>query len=253
VNWLSAARGRLAADTEVTARPGALLPFGVVLPVGAVLALLAGCASVSRHPESAPSPSSASAAGANAGSVEQYAAVIKANSDRSDHESDGGVRADLATQSSTAADACLALDAQAAACQYGKAVATGMEARAHPTKAIGLLNSMLQSLNSAEAADPNYDKAGPSRVRALVLIRAPGWPVGPGDTDAGLAAARKAVSLQPDYPPNVLALAEALSKSGDAKGSHASYQRALELAQAAPAGPERDGWVHDAQEGLAQK
>ena len=288
MNWLSAARGRLAADTEVTAHLGdgaladwecsdrvgavgaipaasvggdraveapavrrSLLPLGAVF---AVVAMLAGCATTPRHTTPSPAPAAGASAGsASAGSVEQYAAVIKANSDRSDHESDGRVRADLATQSSTAADACLALDAQAAACQYGKAVATGMEARAHPTKAVGLLNSMLQSLNSAEAADPNYDKAGPSRVRALVLIRAPGWPLGPGDTDAGLAAARKAVSLQPDYPPNVLALAEALSKSGDAKGSHASYQRALELAQAAPAGPERNGWVHDAQEGLAQK
>ena len=235
MNWTGAMAG-----TRTTA----------LLPTVVGVAMLAGCASTPRHPAPGPAPVSGAA---SAGSVEQYAGIIKANSDRSDHESDGRVRADLATQSSTAADACLALDAQAAACQYGKAVATGMEARAHPTKAVGLLNSMLQSLNSAEAADPNYDKAGPSRVRALVLIRAPGWPLGPGDTDAGLAAARKAVSLQPDYPPNVLALAEALSKSDDAKGSHASYQHALELAQAAPAGPERDGWIHDAQDGLAQK
>ena len=61
-----------------------------------------------------------------------------------------------------------------------------MEARAHPTQALGLLKSMLQNLDAAAATDPNYDKAGPSRVRALVLIRAPGWPLGPGDTDAGL-------------------------------------------------------------------
>lgn len=210
--------------------------------------VLDGCASLSRQP--APTPA---AGGAGTGSVEQYAAVIKANSDRSDHESDGNVRADLATQSSTAADACLALDAKAAACQYGKAVATGMEARAHPTKAVGLLGTMLQNLDGADAADPNYDKAGPSRVRALVLIRAPGWPLGPGDTDSGLVAARKAVSLQPDYPPNTLALAEALAKTGDAKGARDSYQHALDLAQAAPAGPERDGWVHDAQAGLARK
>jgi tetratricopeptide (TPR) repeat protein len=218
------------------------------LPAGVVLLTLAGCASTSRHAAPAGAPG-----GTGPGSVEQYASVIKANSDRSDRESDGKVRADLAAQSSTAADACLALDAAAAACQYGKAVATGMEARAHPTQAIGLLKSMLQNLDAADASDPNYDKAGPSRVRALVLIRAPGWPLGPGDTDAGLAAARKAVSLQPDYPANALALAEALSKTGDPNGAHDSYQHALNLAQSAPAGPERDGWVHDAQEGLAKK
>jgi len=232
-----------------------------LVPFALAAVVLAGCASMSRHPaapgSSAPTAGAGSGAhadsGSNAGSIEQYAAVIKANSDRSDLESDGKVRSDLATQSTGAADACLALDAQAAACLYGKAVATGMEARAHPTKAVGLLNTMLQKLSAADSADPNYDKAGPSRVRALVLIRAPGWPLGPGDADAGLTAARKAVSLQPNYPPNVLAFAEALSKTGDAKGAHEGYQHALDLAQTVPAGPERDGWLHDAQDGLAQK
>jgi hypothetical protein len=190
---------------------------------------------------------------AGSATVEQYAAAIKANSQRSDHESDARVRADLATQSNSAADACLALDPRAAACQYGKAVATGMEARAHPTRAVGLLSGMLQNLGNADASDPNYDEAGPSRVRALVLIRAPGWPVGPGDNDAGLAAARRAVSLQPDYPPNVLALAEALSKSGDEKGARDSYAHARELAQSLPPGADRDDWLRDAEDGLQHK
>lgn len=212
-----------------------------------LLLVIGGCASTARRPLPR-TPEIMSPA--DSGTLDQYVTAIKANSDRSDHEADGKVRADLATQSSSMADDCLALNAQAAPCQYGKALATGMEARAHPTQALGLLKIMLQNLDAAAATDPNYDKAGPSRVRALVLIRAPGWPLGPGDTEAGLEAARKAVSLQPDYPPNALALAEALSKTGDAKGAHEGYQRALELAQAAPAGAERDGWVHDAQQGL---
>jgi tetratricopeptide (TPR) repeat protein len=190
---------------------------------------------------------------AQSGSVEQYAAAIKANAQRSEHEADSRVRADLAAQSSSDADACLALDAHSAACQYGKALATGLEARAHPARAVGLLSSMLQNLRNAESADPGYDKAGPSRVRALVLIRAPAWPIGPGDGDAGLAAARRAVSLQPDYPANVLALAEALSRTGDANGARESYARARELAQSSPSGPERDDWLRDADAGLNRK
>src|SRR6202011_2234447 len=83
-------------------------------------------------------------------SVEQYVAAIKANAQRSDHESDSRLRADLAAQSSSDADACLALDAHSAACQYGKALATGLEARAHPARAVGLLSSMLQNLRNAE-------------------------------------------------------------------------------------------------------
>lgn len=218
------------------------------------------CASESRRTTPGEPSAGVPVAGAGAGNgaagsatVEQYAAAIKANSQRSDHESDARVRADLATQSNSAADACLALDPRAAACQYGKAVATGMEARAHPTRAVGLLSGMLQNLGNADASDPNYDEAGPSRVRALVLIRAPAWPVGPGDNDAGLAAARRAVSLQPDYPPNVLALAEALSKSGDEKGARESYAHARDLAQSLPPGADRDDWLRDAEDGLQHK
>jgi hypothetical protein len=210
----------------------------------------AGGAAVTGAPSRGAAGTGAAAGAAGPGSVEQYAAAIKANSARSDHESDANVRAGLAAQSSSAADACLALDPKAAACQYGKAVATGMEARAHPLRAAGLLNGMLQNLGNADASDPNYDEAGPSRVRALVLIRAPGWPVGPGDNDAGLAAARRAVLLQPDYPPNVLALAEALSKTGDEKGARENYARARDLAQALPPGPDRDDWLRDAGDGL---
>jgi Flp pilus assembly protein TadD len=230
--------------------------------VAALLAIaVAGCASVSRRatPGGAGAPGGgATAAGAStgaagSGSVEQYAATIKANSQRSDHESDAKVRADLAAQSSSAADACLALDPQAAACQYGKAVASGMVARAHPARGVGLLSGMLQNLGNADSSDPNYDKAGPSRVRALVLIRAPGWPVGPGDTEAGLAAARRAVSLQPDYPPNVLALAEALSKTGDEKDARDNYAHVRDLAQSLPPGPDRDEWLRDAENGLQHK
>lgn len=216
------------------------------------LVVLAGCAFTARQPPPPP-PHAGVYTPENSATLDQYVASIKANSARSDHESDGKARAELATQSSNMADACLALNDRAAACQYGKALATGMEARAHPTQALGLLTNMLNYLKAADAVDTYYDQGGPSRVRALVLIRAPGWPLGPGDTDAGLKSAQEAVSLAPNYAPNQLALAEALSKNGDADGAHASYQRALELAQTAPPGPERDGWLHEAQEGLAKK
>jgi hypothetical protein len=186
-------------------------------------------------------------------SVEGLAAAIDADSQRSDHESDGKIRAQLADQASGYADACLAQAPQAAACLYGRGVALGLEARAHPTRAGELLKSMLDSLNSADAADPNYDHAGPARVRALVLVRAPGWPLGPGDADAGLVSARRAVALQPQYPPNLLALAEALSKTGDASGAREAYAKARDAAQAMPETPDRDGWVREADQGLQRK
>lgn len=109
---------------------------------------------------------------------------------------------------------------------------------------------MLDSLTRAESIDPGYDHAGPARVRALVLIRAPGWPLGPGDVDAGLQAARSAVAREPAYPPNLLVLGEALAKSGDANAALDAYRRALDAAQAQPDSPERAKWVREAGEGL---
>jgi len=185
--------------------------------------------------------------------VAGLAASIAAAAHRSDHESDSKVRGELAAEASRDAEACLAREPQSAACLYGQAVALGLETKAHPTRAGELLNNMLKALASAEAADPNYDQAGPARVRALVLIRAPGWPLGPGDPDAGLAAARRAVTLQPQYPPNLLALAEALAKTGDANGARESYARARDAAQTLPSTADRDGWLREADLGLQRK
>lgn len=211
---------------------------------GALVILLVACTAT---------PQRATKPGPTAVTVEDLAAAIAADSQRSDHESDSKIRGELASEASRAAEACLAREPQAAACLYGHAVALGLEARAHPTRAGSLLNSMLEALASTEAVDPNYDEAGPSRVRALVLIRAPGWPLGPGDADAGLVAARRAVTLRPRYPPNLLALAESLEKTGDAHGALEAYARARDAAHALPATADRDGWLREAERAMQRK
>jgi hypothetical protein len=186
-------------------------------------------------------------------SVAALAAAIEADAKRSDHEPDSKIRGELAAEADRHADACLSREPQAAACLYGRAVALGLEARAYPTRAGAILKSMLDALGRAETADPNYDEAGPARVRALVLIRAPGWPLGPGDTEAGLAAARRAVALQANYPPNLLALAEALAKTGDENGARENYARARDAALALPAAADRDAWLREAEHGLQRQ
>lgn len=150
----------------------------------------------------------------------------------------------------TYADRCMAMAAQDPACLYGRALALGLQAKAHPTSANASLQAMLDALNKADASDPNYDHAGPARVRALVLLRAPGWPLGPGDADAGLASARRAVELHPEFPPNQLALGEALAKTGDANGSRQAYERARDEAATYAANEDRDGWLREANQAL---
>jgi len=208
---------------------------------GVSILALTACATQPRPP-SLPSAQPSTAA--------ELVAAIDADAKRSDHEPDAKVRAELAAEAGRDADACLAREPQSAACLYGGAIALGLEARAHPARAGESLSGMLDKLARAESADPNYDEAGPARVRALVLIRAPGWPLGPGATEAGLDAARRAVALRPLYPPNLLALAEGLAKTGDRSGARDTYARARDAAQALPDAADRSEWLREADQGL---
>jgi hypothetical protein len=160
-------------------------------------------------------------------------------------------RSALAHEAVEAGQRCQQAAPTSAACDYALALALGVQAREHPTTASQGLPLMVQLLQQANSRDARMDKAGPARVLALVLVRAPGWPLGPGDPDAGLKSARQAVTLFPDYAPNQLALSEALLTAGDEGGARAAATRGLELARAAVASGEEDAasWVRDA-EGL---
>jgi hypothetical protein len=92
---------------------------------------------------------------------------------------------------------------------------------------------MVKLLRQAGAADPRLDRAGPHRVLALVLLRAPGWPLGPGDPEEALREAKAAAGLFPDDAENQLALGEALAKNGDEAGARAALDRAASLAAGA--------------------
>ncbi len=212
---------------------------------GALAVMLVGCATPARPPPPA--------GGLNPRPVAELAAAIASDARRSDDETDSKVRGELAAEAGRDAAECLAREPRSAACLYGRGVALGLEARSHPTRAGELLKAMLASLADAEAVDPTYDEAGPARVSALVLLRAPAWPLGPGDAEAGLAAARRAVALRPQYPPNVLALAEALAKSGDPGAARDGFARARMLAGALPASPDRDAWLREADQGLQRR
>jgi hypothetical protein len=197
-------------------------------------------------------PPSRPAASLSSMTVEQLAAAVAADARRSDTEKDSKVRDQLAADAASHAQACLERAPEAAACLYYDGIALGLKARAHPLQANDALKTMLEVLGRAEAADPEYDQAGPARVKALVLVKAPAWPLGPGDAEAGLASARRAAALRPQYPPNVLALAEALAKTGDTRAAEESYRHARELAQALPPDADRDDWLHEADQALSR-
>jgi hypothetical protein len=209
----------------------------------AVALLLAGCRVTATRP---------GGSAESAQTVDQLTAAVAAYSRRSETETDSKVRDQLAADANRDAMACLEQAPQSAACLYYRGIALGLDARAHPLHASDALKQMLESLSKAESVDPAFDQAGPARVTALVLIKAPAWPLGPGDPDAGLAAARRAISLRPQYPANVLALAEALMKTGDAAGARQNYLHTRELALSLPPSEDRDGWLRQADQALAK-
>ena len=138
-------------------------------------------------------------------------------------------RASLVATALAAGTQCQARAPKTALCDYWDAVARGLGARENPSTGLGEVKTILELLRRANAAQPQLDDGGPSRVLALLLLRAPGWPVGPGDADAGLAEAQKALALAPTHPLNQLAVAEGLAATGDTEGAKAAYLKAKEL------------------------
>lgn len=194
-----------------------------------------------------------------AGAAPEDAAALAARSrdasGRTLHEPSADTRKALAQEAVEAGQRCQQTAPTSPACDYALALALGVQARERPSTATQGLPLMAELLRKANAQDARQDSAGPGRVLALLLLRAPGWPLGPGDAEAALTAARQAAGLFPDYAPNQLALSEALLVAGEAKASQAAAARALELARLAAAAhtPDADDWVRDAESLLAGK
>lgn len=169
-----------------------------------------------------------------------------------DHEADRKAREALAVSAVHTAQWCGRLAPDDPRCDYWLAIAVGIQAREVRQTAEDGLKTMVAALERAIERDPSYDHAGPERVLALVRLRAPGWPLGPGDPESGLDEARKAIARDPDYPPNVLALAEALAATKHKDESREAYGKALALAKSAEAAgdPDAASWVEEARRAL---
>jgi hypothetical protein len=171
--------------------------------------------------------------------------AVEASTWLADHEPDVRARGTAIDQAIEAARRCQERASDAPACDYGLALALGLQARERPSTALDGLKLMVAKLRRAEKADPRLDRAGPSRVLALVLAKAPGWPLGPGDPEAAVGEAKRAVSLFPEHAPNQLALSEALLATGAADDAHAAAEKGLALARAASADPDAADWIRD--------
>lgn len=159
--------------------------------------------------------------------------AMRAMTFRVEREREGTVRAALAGQQVELGQWCQRRAPSDPACHYRLALALGQQARERPSTGHDAVDKMVTLLRRAIAADPAMDSGGPHRALALVLLRAPSWPAGPGDAEAALKEARAAVQLFPDVAGNQLALAEALEKNEQPEPARAAYERAGALAAAA--------------------
>jgi len=185
--------------------------------------------------------------------VEAFLGGARATAWLVEHEPDARRREQLAISGVEIGQWCGRRFPTEPACRYRLALAVGQQARERPTTAVDGLKVMVALLEALVEEAPDLDSAGPDRVLALVLLRAPGWPTGPGDPEVGLEHARAAVKRQPDFPPNQLVLGEALLDNGDRDGGRAALERGRALAdeRAARGSAEAAEWAAEARERLS--
>jgi len=181
-----------------------------------------------------------------------FAGAIRAKAFRIGREKDGAERTRLAESAVITGQLCQENAPTAPACDYWLAAALGLQARERSATGHDALPRMVDLLRRAIRTDPAIDQAGPHRLLAIVLLRAPGWPMGPGDAQAALPEAQAAARAAPEFPPNQLALGEALKKNGRRADARTAYSQALRLATEAAArgDPDAKGWVDDASAAL---
>ncbi|MFL5454296.1 MAG: hypothetical protein ACJ78V_20445 [Myxococcales bacterium] len=181
-----------------------------------------------------------------------YAGAIRAKAFRIGREKDGGARERLAQDAVAVGQLCQQKVPGSPVCDYWLAAALGLQARERSSTAHDALPHMVDLLKGAAGKDESIDHGGPHRLLAIVLLRAPGWPLGPGDPDAALPQAQASAKLAPEYPPNQLALGEALHKNGKEEEAKAAYSEALRLATSDPfrQDPDAKGWADDARAAL---
>lgn len=186
------------------------------------------------------------------GRVEGLLGTMRVTAWLVEHEPDRQRREALALEAVQLGQWCGRRAPSEVECDYRLALALGQQARERPATAHDGLERMIALLERAAASIPDVDGTGPDRVLALVRLRAPGWPAGPGDPETALDNAQRAVERSPGEPSNHLALGEALAANGHPGPAREAYQRARGLAESREAAgdPDAGEWVRDARKAL---
>ncbi|MFT3698040.1 MAG: hypothetical protein QM831_33170 [Kofleriaceae bacterium] len=135
-----------------------------------------------------------------------------------------------------------------AECDYRLAIAIGQQARERTATGKDAMDRMVALLKNASKKAPELDGGAPHRVLAIVYLRAPAWPMGPGDPEAALDEAKAAVTIK-STAENQLTLGEAYAANDQTDAAKQAYGKALGLARESK-DPDAGQWAKQAEEGL---
>jgi hypothetical protein len=134
--------------------------------------------------------------------------------DWADWSTNKAQRADIASNGIAASQQSLSLSNSAAA-HYYLAMNLGQLARADRIHGLKYVDRMEIEFQAANHLDPHFNFAAPDRSLGQLYRDAPNWPVSIGSRDKARDCLEKAATLAPDYPGNLLTLAESYHQWGD--------------------------------------
>lgn len=135
----------------------------------------------------------------------------RASSDFCDVATNDTQRAEIAKLGIAACHHLLAREPNSAPGHYYLAMNLGKlaQAEAPSLAAYHLVHEVEREFLQAAALDVRFDHAGPARTLGELYFQAPGWPLSVGSKHKAREWFERAAALAPDYPENLLNLAEA--------------------------------------------
>jgi len=92
-----------------------------------------------------------------------------------------------------------------------------------------LVREMEREFRTADDLDAHYDHAGPARCLGVLYRDAPGWPISIGSRHKAREWLERAVGLAPEYPENLLYLAESYVQWKDRDAARGQLEALDEL------------------------
>jgi len=128
-------------------------------------------------------------------------------------------RAAIANQGIAACRQLIARGTNAAAAHYYLGMDLGQLARTKSLGALKIIREMEGEFKTVAELDKQFDYAGAERNLGLLYRDAPGWPTSLGSRRKARDFLERAAALAPDYPENLLNLAESYLKWNEREDS----------------------------------